>query len=432
MQPGHIFPVRAVPGGVLVRAGHTEAGCDLTAMAGLTPAAVICEILKPDGTMARLPDLVQFARQHQLKIGTIADLIQYRSEHESIVKRLGRRRMQTAWGEFDAVAYQDAATGSAHLALVHGAIHPDAETLVRVHEPASVLDVLDTGVSPHSWSVPNALAAITASPAGVLVLMNCQSSAEHLFGQIAGWDGAKAPAEPASADRHGLRTYGIGAQILRDLNVGQMKLLAKPRKMPSMAGFRSPLRVTIATLPNLPATHRRPTHEPLHSHPDLNGEGLHIGIVRARFNEEIGQAELEACLKELAELGVDERDVMVATVPGALELGVALSHMAETFEFDALIALGAVIRGETYHFEVVSNEMATAITRISLETGIPIANGVLTVDTDEQAQARAAGKGDCAQVAVEMANLVAALEPEEEDEDDEDEDFDDEEDDDQR
>ena len=123
---------------------------------------------------------------------------------------------------------------------------------------------------------------------------------------------------------------------------------------------------------------------------------------------------------------MDERDVMVATVPGALELGVALSHMAETFEFDALIALGAVIRGETYHFEVVSNEMATAITRISLETGIPIANGVLTVDTDEQAQARAPGR-DCAQVAVEMANLVAALEPEEEDEDDEDEDFDDEE-----
>jgi len=166
--------------------------------------------------------------------------------------------------------------------------------------------------------------------------------------------------------------------------------------------------------------------------PDLNGEGLHIGIVRARFNEEVGQAELAACLEELAKLGVDERDVMVATVPGALELGVALARMAESFEFDALIALGAVIRGETYHFEVVSNEMATAISRISLETGIPVANGVLTVDTDEQAQARAEGKGrDCALVAVEMANLCAALEPEEEDEDeDEDEDFDDEEDDD--
>lgn len=165
--------------------------------------------------------------------------------------------------------------------------------------------------------------------------------------------------------------------------------------------------------------------------PDMNGEGLHIGVVRARFNEEIGQAEQDACLEELEKLGVDERDVMLVTVPGALELGVTLAKMAETFEFDALVALGAVIRGETYHFEVVSNEMAAAITRISVETGIPIANGVLTVDTDEQAQARAAIKGrDCAQVAVEMANLVAALQPEEDDEEDEDEDFDDEEDDD--
>lgn len=163
--------------------------------------------------------------------------------------------------------------------------------------------------------------------------------------------------------------------------------------------------------------------------PDLNGEGLHIGIVRARFNEEIGLAELEACLAELAELGVDERDVMVVSVPGALELGVTLAQMAETFEFDALIALGAVIRGETYHFEIVSNESASAISRVALETGIPVANGVLTTDTEEQAQARAAEKGrDCARGSVEMANLVAALEPESEDEDedfDEDEDEDD-------
>lgn len=164
---------------------------------------------------------------------------------------------------------------------------------------------------------------------------------------------------------------------------------------------------------------------PYNVSPDLNGEGLHLGIVRARFNEEIGQAELEACLAELAELGVDERDVMVVSVPGSLELGVTLAQMAETFEFDALIALGAVIRGETYHFEIVSNESAAAIGRVSLETGIPVANGVLTTDTDEQAQVRAAGKGrDCARTAVEMANLIAALEPETEDEDDEDEDFD--------
>jgi 6,7-dimethyl-8-ribityllumazine synthase len=172
--------------------------------------------------------------------------------------------------------------------------------------------------------------------------------------------------------------------------------------------------------------------------PDLNGEGLHIGVVRARFNEEIGQAELDACLEELEKLGVDELDVMLVTVPGALELGVTLARMAQTYEFDALIALGAVVRGETYHFEIVSNEMAAAITRISVETGIPIANGVLTTDTDEQATARAPGKGrDCAQVAVEMANLIAALEPEEADEDEEDEeaedeDFDEEDDDNRR
>jgi 6,7-dimethyl-8-ribityllumazine synthase len=153
--------------------------------------------------------------------------------------------------------------------------------------------------------------------------------------------------------------------------------------------------------------------------PDMNGEGLHIGIVRARFNEDIGLIELDACLQELESLGVDERDIMVVTVPGALELGVTLARMAETFEFDALIALGAVIRGETYHFEIVSNESASAIARVALETGIPVANGVLTTETDEQAEARAADKGrDCAQCAVEMANLVAALEPEADDEED--------------
>lgn len=154
--------------------------------------------------------------------------------------------------------------------------------------------------------------------------------------------------------------------------------------------------------------------------PDLNGEGLHIGIVRARFNEEIGMAELDACLEELTKLGVDERDIMVVTVPGALELGVTLAQMAETGEFDALIALGAVVRGETYHFEVVSNESAAAIGRVAQATGVPVANGVLTTETDEQAKERAPVKGrDCAQAAVEMANLLSALEPEADDEFDE-------------
>lgn len=151
--------------------------------------------------------------------------------------------------------------------------------------------------------------------------------------------------------------------------------------------------------------------------PDLNGEGLHIGIVRARFNEEVGLAELEACLGELEALGVQEHDIMIVSVPGALELGLTLAQMAQTGEFDALIALGAVIRGETYHFEVVSNESASAISGVALEMGVPVINGVLTTENEEQAHDRAAGKGrDCAQAAVEMANLMVALEPELDDE----------------
>jgi 3,4-dihydroxy 2-butanone 4-phosphate synthase/GTP cyclohydrolase II len=236
VQPGHIFPVQAVKGGVLVRAGHTEAGCDLTALAGLTPAAVICEILKPDGTMARLPDLKVFAREHGLKIGTLADLIQYRSEHESMVERLGERNVRTAWGEFRAVSYRDLASGALHLALAHGDIQPDSEALVRVHEPTSLVDALFEGATAHSWSIPSALRAIQAAPSGLLIMLNCQGSAQLLASQFEAWGKPDAPV-PDRESRHGLRTFGIGAQIMRDMNVGKARLLARPRKMPSMAGF---------------------------------------------------------------------------------------------------------------------------------------------------------------------------------------------------
>jgi len=237
VHPGHIFPVQAVRGGVLVRAGHTEAGCDLTALAGLTPAAAICEILKPDGSMARLPDLKVFAREHGLKIGTIADLIQYRSEHESMIERLATRTVRTAWGEFRAVAYRDRASGAPHLALTHGDIRPDQEALVRVHEPTSLLDVLFEGDTSHSWSVSNALKAIAKAPSGVLVLLNCQGSADLMFSQFSSWNQEQDDKALGNESRFDLRTYGIGAQILRDLDVGRARLLARPRKMPSMAGF---------------------------------------------------------------------------------------------------------------------------------------------------------------------------------------------------
>src|SRR5690554_70394 len=211
VQPGHIFPLQAARGGVLVRAGHTEAGCDLTAMAGLTPAAVICEILNPDGTMARLPDLLVFARQHNLKIGTIADLIQYRSEHKSMVERLASRPVKTPWGSFEAVAYRDLSSGAAHLALVHGTIEREVETLVRVHEPTTVLDVLFESEGEHSWGVDQVLKTISAAPSGVLILLNSQGDADKVFDHFESWkqDGDAAQPLPNRESRYGLRTYGI-------------------------------------------------------------------------------------------------------------------------------------------------------------------------------------------------------------------------------
>src|SRR6185503_15427008 len=159
VQPGHVFPLVAQEGGVLVRAGHTEACCDLARLAGLTPAAVLCEIMRADGTMARLPDLMEFASAHRLKIGTIADLIEYRSRNESMVQRAAEREIDTPWGKFRLVSYKDRTLGSVHLALVNGTIQSQEETLVRVHEPLSVLDLLDASSGTHSWGVAAALRA---------------------------------------------------------------------------------------------------------------------------------------------------------------------------------------------------------------------------------------------------------------------------------
>jgi len=235
VQPGHVFPLVAQDGGVLVRAGHTEACCDLARLAGLTPAAVLCEIMHTDGTMARLPDLMEFAAGHRLKIGTIADLIEYRSRNESMVQRAAEREADTPWGKFRLVSYKDRSLGSVHLALVLGDIRAQDETLVRVHEPLSVLDLLDASSDTHSWGIGAALKAINAAGTGVMVLMNCSQSGETLEAQLAAQlTGQRLARQGRSME---LRTYGIGAQILRDLGVGRMRLLAAPRKMPSMAGF---------------------------------------------------------------------------------------------------------------------------------------------------------------------------------------------------
>ena len=234
VQPGHVFPLQAVDGGVLMRAGHTEAGCDLAAMAGCSPSAVICEIMNDDGTMARLPDLQTFASEHGLKIGTIAGLIEHRSRTESLVNAISSRSMQTAHGEFKAVAYQDSTSGAVHLALIKGQWDKDHAVLARVHEPLSVLDALEPDRIMHSWGLDAAMRRIAKEGAGVIVLLNCGESGAQLLSQF---DGTARSAHGPERGRMDLRSYGVGAQILRDCGVQKMRLLGNPRRMPSMAGY---------------------------------------------------------------------------------------------------------------------------------------------------------------------------------------------------
>ncbi len=232
VQPGHIFPLQAQEGGVLMRAGHTEAGCDLAGMAGLTPAAVICEIMKDDGTMARLPDLQVFAAEHRLKIGTIADLIGYRSRNETLIERVGARSLHTPQGEFQCIAFHDKG-GGLHLALTHGEWTANDDVPVRVHEPFTAFDLLDARGNGHSWPLPAALQTLRSSPCGVAVLLNCSGDANELLPQLL----PERRASVAPRSQMDLRTYGIGAQILRQLGVRRMRLLGSPRRMPSMTGY---------------------------------------------------------------------------------------------------------------------------------------------------------------------------------------------------
>ena len=242
VQPGHIFPLMAQPGGVLIRSGHTEAGCDLAAMAGCSPTSVICEIMKDDGSMARLPDLLEFAKEHQLKIGSIADLIQYRSQHESIVVREGQREFITPWGNFAGIVYRDTPSSCIHIALIHGNPSETQETLVRVHEPVTVLDFLDSQVSNHSWPLAQALQQIATAPAGVAVLLNASGIAapndEDWLAQFQKLNQSKDEIKKPLARKTDFRSYGIGAQILKDIGVGKMRLLANPNPVPSLSGYK--------------------------------------------------------------------------------------------------------------------------------------------------------------------------------------------------
>jgi 3,4-dihydroxy 2-butanone 4-phosphate synthase / GTP cyclohydrolase II len=232
-QPGHIFPLMAQPGGVLTRAGHTEAGCDLARLAGFDPAAVIVEILNEDGSMARLKDLERFARLHQLRIGTIADLIRYRLSTERSVERIEDRVVATEFGRFRLVCYEDHVNRNVHIALVRGDLRRADPPLVRVHVKDTLRDVIGVRSARLGWPLRDAMRRVAAEEHGVVVLLRGEESPRDVLDAARGLGAAQPPPPRAPV----LRTYGIGAQILHDLGVTRMRVLSAPKQMHGLAGF---------------------------------------------------------------------------------------------------------------------------------------------------------------------------------------------------
>jgi 3,4-dihydroxy 2-butanone 4-phosphate synthase/GTP cyclohydrolase II len=237
-QPGHVFPLMAQPGGVLTRAGHTEAGCDLARLAGYEPSSVIVEILNEDGTMARRPDLQRFASEHGLKIGTIADLIRYRLHKERSVERISDQHVETDFGAFRMCWYEDHVHRTVHVALVRGDLTGSVPPLVRVHLLETLRDVIGVRNEAAGWTLRGAMERIAAEPCGVVIILRQHETAREIMESVRLLDRGATPAA-AAAQRGGtvLRTYGIGAQILQDLGVTRMRVLSAPKQMLGISAF---------------------------------------------------------------------------------------------------------------------------------------------------------------------------------------------------
>ena len=236
-QPGHIFPVMAQPGGVLTRAGHTEAGCDLARLAGLEPSAAIVEILNEDGTMARRPDLEKFGRAHDIRIGTIADLIRYRLEKERNVERIDEQVIETEHGEFTMYCYDDHVNRAVHVALVKGNLDGAENPLVRVHLQDTLGDVMGVQSRSLGWPLHGAIERIAREETAVIVLLRDQETSRDFMESVEGLVSASDDLKERRAGDNVLKTYGIGAQILRDLGLSKIRVLSAPKHMYAISGF---------------------------------------------------------------------------------------------------------------------------------------------------------------------------------------------------
>ncbi len=238
VQPGHVFPLRAEPGGVLARAGHTEAGCDLARLAGLEPAAVVVEILNEDGSMARRPDLEKFAAEHNIKIGSIADLIHYRMRHEKTVERVGECAMPTRFGDFHLQAFQETTSSAVHFALVSGEIDAERSTLVRVHVNDALCDVLGSRRGDCGWPLADAMQRVSEEGSGVILVLRHEESNVEIIHRLQQYQREDQGQDQLGVEQtDDLRTYGVGAQILLELGVRKMRLLSAPKNFVGLSGF---------------------------------------------------------------------------------------------------------------------------------------------------------------------------------------------------
>ena len=236
-QPGHIFPLMAKPGGVLTRAGHTEAGCDFTKLAGLSPAAVIVEILNDDGTMARRPDLIEFSKRHDIKIGTIADLIRYRVSNEQSIERISEQEVETEFGKFKLLTFEDHINREVHFALVKGNITDQSNPLVRVHVENSLRDSIGVEHRSLGWPMKSALKQLAREEDAILVALCYSSQPKEFLEMVKAIQTEDERDEEVQAESSVLRTYGTGSQILREIGVKRMRVLSEPKIMQAISGF---------------------------------------------------------------------------------------------------------------------------------------------------------------------------------------------------
>ena len=420
-SPGHVFPLKAKDGGVLERAGQTEAAIDLARLAGLNPAGVICEIMNDDGTMARVPDLVPYCERHGSKMITVADLIAYRRRTEQLVERIVATKLPTAFGEFTAVGYRSLLDDKHHVAMVKGDVAGDEDVLVRVHSECLTGDVFHSLRCDCGEQLEAALAMIEREGAGVLLYLSQEGRGIGLLNKLRAYKLQEEGLDTVDANLKlglpaDLRDYGIGAQILVDLGLSSIRILTNnPKKIHGLEGYGLSVaeQVPIQSVPN---PHNE---EYLNAKRDKLGHVLHhqgLPLDEELSTPSTSTTQVTVRWQRLSTRSASRPSTRTSPsgsstapprrspstgsarprstptrCPAPSSCRMAAKLCAESGRFDGVACLGVVIRGETDHYDFVCAEAARGIQDVALRTGVPCAFGLITCDTREQAEARAGG-----------------------------------------